>query len=114
MRNNSIKNQVEKILQTNIQSRNSDITLMIELWKTYYSDLLMNKKDTDEYAVNLRMLFTLPPQDNIKRYRAFFQNNEGKYLPTSLKVAKQRRIKENVWRSEMKIHKPVESYQHKD
>jgi hypothetical protein len=96
-----IKKQVEDILQTIPETRNSDITLMIELWKRFYSKLL-KKGSTGELGVWLEDLHRLPREDNIKRWRAKFQNDEGKYLPTLWSVAKQRKIEEEKWRDAMR------------
>lgn len=90
-----LKQQVKQILEQYPETRNNDITLTIKLWEVYYEL---------EYRVLLKgtihSLYYLPYQDNIKRYRAMFQA-KGQYLPTDWKIAKQRRIKEDVWRRSM-------------
>lgn len=49
--------------------------------------------------VELKNIMDLPREDNVKRIRAKIQNEEKKYLPTSLEVAKQRKINEEDWRA---------------
>lgn len=95
-----LKDQVEKVLQDTPETRNSDIALTIEVWKRYYSAFVGQTKSGDD-AIKLISLYQLPTQDNIKRIRAKFQNDELKYLPTKKEVAKQRRINEEVWRAQM-------------
>ena len=70
-------------------NRNSDIDLMVWIWKRYY-----NVQDT----ISLKQLYDLPTQENIKRHRARIQNEEKQFLPTSWEVAKGRRWKEQEWR----------------
>jgi len=95
-----LKSQVEFVLKEFPESRNSDITLMIELWKAYYPSKLKTGA-TGEKGVWLKDLYELPTQDNIKRIRAHFQNDLNLYLPTDPKVVKQRRISEDKWREFM-------------
>ena len=90
---------VENILRNVPESRNSDITLMIEIWKRYYPQRI-KKGASGEEGVWLRDLYDLPREDAVKRIRASF-NHEGKYFPTDWKVAKARGIKEDVWRQEL-------------
>ena len=49
--------------------------------------------------VELKNIMDLPREDNVKRIRAKFQNEEKKYLPTTLEVARQRKISEEEWRA---------------
>lgn len=93
------KTMVENILRNVPESRNSDITLMIEIWKKYYPEKL-KKGSTGELGVWVKDLYDLPREDGVKRIRASF-NHEGKYFPTDWKVAKGRGIKEDVWRQEL-------------
>lgn len=72
------------------QTRNSDITLMIVLWKEFFG-----VRD----SVDILRLYDLPREDRIKRIRARIQNEKNMYLPTSWEVAKQRKIEESKWRS---------------
>lgn len=95
-----LKSQVEFLLRTKPETRNSDITLMIEVWQTYYSSYL-KKGSTGEVGVWLKDLYDLPREDNIKRIRAHFQNDLNLYLPSDEKVAIQRRINEDKWREFM-------------
>ena len=49
--------------------------------------------------VELKNIMELPREDNVKRIRAKFQNEKKMYLPTSLEVARQRKISEEEWRA---------------
>lgn len=92
----TIKEMVEACLRNIPETRNSDITLMIEVWKRYYPQRISTVQDA-RLGVALASLYDLPREDNIKRVRATF-NHEGKYYPTDWKVAKGRGIKEDEWR----------------
>jgi len=89
----TLKNQVEHILETNPATRNSDITLMIYIWRTFHSRYIVD--DT----IKLDSLYELPREDNIKRIRATFQNEEGKYLPSDPEIRRKRGIREEQWRA---------------
>lgn len=90
----TIKEMVEACLRNIPETRNSDVTLMIEIWKRYFPHKLFS---VERLAVRLSDLYDLPREDNIKRVRAQF-NSEGKYYPTDWKVAKARGLKEDEWR----------------
>ena len=95
----TLQGQVEYILATIPETRNSDIALMVALWERFYPLLLVPTGKGS--MVFLSKLYDLPREDNIKRVRAKFQNELKQYLPTSLEVAKQRKINEEVWREAM-------------
>ncbi len=97
-----LKEQVEIILRDCVDSRNSDVTLMIRLWERFYSHYILENKATGAKGINIKSLYELPREDHIKRYRAHFQNDKSMYLPTSLEVVKQRRINQEVWRDKMR------------
>lgn len=92
----TLKNEIELVLQEIPESRNSDIALMIEVWRRFYGDKIRISDSGGEY-INLKVLYELPREDNIKRVRAAF-NAEGRYWPTDLKVARGRGILEDEWR----------------
>lgn len=92
----TVKEMVEACLRNIPETRNSDITLMIEIWRRYYPQRI-KKGTTGEEGIWLKDLYDLPREDNIKRVRATF-NSEGKYFPTDWEVAKGRGIKEDQWR----------------
>ena len=75
-----------------ISCRDSDISLMICIWIRWYS-----VSPLDDGTVHIRRLFDLPREDNIKRLRAVFQNDEGKWPPTSWEVAKRRGFERHAW-----------------
>jgi hypothetical protein len=95
-----LKQKVEAVLRDHPASRDSDITLTIEIWKRYYPSYLIQGA-SGTLAVRLNDLYNLPREDNVKRIRAHYQNDQLKYLPTTLAVAKQRKINEEVWRKIM-------------
>jgi len=101
----TLKAQVEQMLINYPEARDSDITLMILLWRQYFPSQIFRFQNGTEY-VAVNSLYDLPREDNIKRIRAKFQNDEGKYLPTKLEIALKRGIKENEWRSFMGYPQP--------
>jgi hypothetical protein len=100
MKKTKTKEMVETILRNIPDTRNSDITLMIEIWKHYFPQMLVQSQKTGDYAVVLTKLYDLPREDDIKRWRAKF-NSQGMYYPTDWEVAKHRGIKEDNWRQDM-------------
>lgn len=87
---NTLKKQVEYCLQEFPHTRNSDITLMLAVWQ------VSSGVEIDR-PFDLKRLYLLPTQENIKRIRAQF-NHEGLYWPTELKIARARGIQEDIWR----------------
>lgn len=87
---NTLKNQVEKILQEYPETRNSDITLMLKIWEVFHS--------TDG-MIETKKMYELPRHDAVKRIRAkFCQENKAWAIPTDWKIAKARKINEEKWR----------------
>lgn len=89
--------KVINILRDNPETRNSDVTLSITLWKKYYSELIFTSKSSVDY-IPLSRLYELPREDNIKRIRAKIQNIERKFLPTSEVVFLKRAANSKEWR----------------
>ena len=100
MGNIKLRDKVWFILDSKPSTRNCDIKLMIAIWEFYHSELV------EDGQVLLQDLHKLPREDHIKRYRAKF-NAQGRYLPTEEKVAKARKINEDVWREKMRLDKKV-------
>lgn len=96
----NLQEMVETILRNMPATRNSDITLMICLWKKYYPQFIINLDLEAQNVVSLEHLYELPREDTIKRIRAKL-NAEGKYYPTEWSVAKRRGLKEDEWRVEL-------------
>ncbi len=96
----TLKGQVEHTLQVHEQTRNSDIALTLALWIRFYPQFIRRGK-TGEEGVWLKDIFNLPREDNVKRIRAKFQNEENKYLPTDPKVREARGIAEDEWRAHL-------------
>lgn len=96
----SIKNlkiAVLGCLQDYPKARDSDQYLTIMVWMRHFPSRIVELPDGSK-AVRLRDVMEMPREDTIKRVRAIIQNDEGKWLPTSLAVAKKRKINEEVWR----------------
>ena len=91
----TLKGQVEHCLKNYPDTRNSDITLTIQIWREFYPEKVIGE------AVALKDLYELPREDNVKRARAYFQNDKKLYWPTSLEIAKKRGILEDEWRVAM-------------
>lgn len=100
-RQQTLDKQVRAILQNHEPSRNSDITLMIQLWIRFYPSLVkkITTLGSTQLYVRLTDLRELPREDNIKRVRAKIQNVEKKYVPTNPEVAKKRGWEIEAWRN---------------
>lgn len=96
MKRGVLEQQIIKVLESDPQSRNSDIRLTQLVWGRFYNDLLTVIEG--ETYVDLNSLFELPREDNIKRIRAKIQNVTKKYLPTDPAVAQKRGWEEQEWR----------------
>lgn len=94
---NDLTTQVTEVLASTPKARDSDQYLTLVIWATYYKSRLF-KNEKGATSVQLADIMELPREDNVKRIRAKIQNEQHKYLPTSLEVAKQRRINEDEWR----------------
>jgi hypothetical protein len=97
------KQMVLTVLENVQESRNSDITLMIEIWKRYYPQVIRKGKE-GELGVYLKDLYSLPREDHVKRIRAHIQNDLNKFLPTDPIVVRERRINEERWREYMSVN----------
>lgn len=94
-----LKSQIEYVLSVDEKTRNSDIELMIEVWKRFYPDHI-RKGSNGDLGIYLQDLYKVPYQDSIKRIRAMIQS-EGKYLPTKKTIAEKRRINMDMWHKAM-------------
>lgn len=95
----TLKEQVSETLDLFIETRNSDVTLMITLWERYYPEYIQHVDGV--VHIKLLDLYELPRESTIVRIRAQIQNDEGKYLPTEWKIAKQRGINEDAWKKSL-------------
>lgn len=102
----NLKEKILWILSEDEQSRNSDIRLTQMIWYKFHNSKLV-KLDDGTQAVRLRDLFDLPREDNIKRLRAKIQNEEHKFLPTTMEVRKKRKINERIWHDYMSPSNPA-------
>jgi len=103
---NELKNKILAILKQYPQARDSDQWLTLQIWCTYYPSRIKADENKKRY-VYLRDVLDLPREDHIKRIRAIIQNEEGKYLPTTLEVARKRKISEEDWREYVKRQPPL-------
>lgn len=90
---------VEERLKNVPETRNSDITLMLSIWRCYFPTRIRTG-NTGEEGVWLKDLYELPREDNVKRIRAKFNAN-GQYLPTEWEIAKARGVAEEEWREHL-------------
>lgn len=102
----NLKEKILWVLSEDEQSRNSDIRLTQMIWYRFHNDKII-KLDDGTAVVRLKDLFDLPREDNIKRVRAKIQNEENKFLPTSIEVRKQRKINERLWHDYMSPSNPA-------
>lgn len=98
MARNELKNQIIKILTDFPQSRDSDQYLTIKLWCIFYPSRII-REEGKEPTIRLKDVMDMPREDHVKRIRAIIQNEEHRFLPTSLEVAKQRKINEAEWKA---------------
>lgn len=98
----TLKSMVYQVLQDYPQSRNSDQWLTLKVWCNYYPTRIHTNELTNSKYIFLRDVMDLPREDLIGRVRRIIQNIDNKFLPTSLEVAKQRKINEGVWREYIK------------
>jgi len=94
----TLKEQVEDILKTIPETRNSDIKLTLNIWVKFFPEKV--KIVDEERYVKMKDLYDLPREDNVKRIRAKF-NEKRLYLPTNPEVLRRRRLKEQEWRQDM-------------
>ncbi len=93
---NNLTKQVLEILEKYPETRNSDIALTMQVWKTYYPKVLFITGSNE--AILLKDLFVLPREDHIKRIRAVIQNEEHRFLPTDINVLIERAKISKEWR----------------
>jgi hypothetical protein len=91
----TLHDQVKELLYWEPETRNSDTLLTVKVWQRFYGI-------PDGYVAVPQLMEVMreAPPDNIKRYRAYFQNDKDhpKFLPTRWEVAKMRRWKEDDWK----------------
>lgn len=98
-----LTDQILVVLEKYPETRNDDIELTIQVWKSFYTEFIIKPGEYPEekWRVELQNLRNLPREDNIKRIRAKIQNDEGKFLPTKWDVAKKRKIAKLIWEEQM-------------
>ena len=88
--------QIRATLAIDEQSRNSDIRLTHVIWARYYPKYV--KTIDGKMYVEMKAMYDLPREDNIKRIRAKIQNELHEFLPTDPEVAKKRGWEIDEWR----------------
>lgn len=88
-----LDSKVRAVLDEHPETRNSDITLTIKIWREYY--------DVHGAFLAIDRLYELPSVDDVKRIRAKIQNEEKLYPPTDWKIAKKRHWLEDEWKRAM-------------
>lgn len=101
----NLKDKILFCLERYPETRNSDILLTRAVWYEFHNSKLfeMNGKK----AVLLESLMDLPREDHVKRIRAKIQNEEKRFLPTDLKILKQRKLLAEEWRFNMMPSNPA-------
>lgn len=94
-----LKRQVGYVLNLFPRTRNSDVALMLQLWKLFYPDEL------DGDFVSLQALYRLPKLTSITRVRAKIQNEYGLFAP-SAEVQELRRARGEEVAEEMAADQP--------
>ena len=109
----SLKEKILHCLKIQPQTRNSDISLTNFIWLEYHRHKLFQNGRGD-WCVKIKDLYDLPSQDDCKRWRAKIQNHptNPRFLPTDLRIAKQRKINEELWRSVMGYNKELRTLAH--
>lgn len=93
-----LRNQILQILEEHPRARDNDTYLTLKIWSTFY-EKYCDKTDPKNPSVHFQdILTTLPREDNVKRIRAKIQNEEHKFLPTTIEVVRARKQNEDVWR----------------
>lgn len=92
----TLDDQVRYCLDKYPETRNSDITLTMHIWKEFYKNKLGVIDGV--LAIRLRDLFDLPREDNVKRVRAHIQNDLKEFVPTNWEIAKKRKWLQHDWK----------------
>lgn len=80
----TLERMVWSVLKHFPETRNSDITLTQQVWKSFYPQYLLEQNG--KTYINIENLFNVPREDNIKRIRAKIQNVDRQWLPTDVKI----------------------------
>lgn len=94
----NLKKVVEEMLEKYPATRNSDVFLTLTIWHQFYNDQL--RQIDDKIFVDFYAIQFLPTESAIGRVRRKIQES-GKFPPTSLAVAMERKWNEEEWRKAM-------------
>lgn len=90
-----LKEKILYVLEREPETRNDDALLTFKIIHAYYPDEV--KLIDNKWFISTKALRAVR-EDCVKRLRAVIQNEESRFLPTTLEVAKKRKINEQVWR----------------
>ena len=94
---NALKAKVLATLERYPETRNDDVVLTLQIWKSYYYQRIITGQNGHQY-IDLAAVRDLPREDHVKRVRAVIQNEERKFLPITVEVAIKRGMSEEEWR----------------
>jgi len=96
----TLKDEVTNVLRDYPATRNDDALLALYVWWRRMPDAF-RQIDNKWYIEVSSITSGLPREDNIKRIRAFIQNEERQYLPTDLYVLAKRAKRADNWKEEI-------------
>lgn len=86
----SIKELVEKLLETEPNTRNDDKLLTYRVFEE------ISRAHGEGIFISFKLWNTLPAFETVKRCRAYIQNNEGRFLPTDPKALRLRKRRQKT------------------
>lgn len=87
------KQRVAKVLEKYWGTRNDDRDLYAHYIYTFHPHYIQKDADGEPY-IRLKDFRKLPSMESVRRARQIIQNDDGKFLPTSEEVRKERGMKE--------------------
>jgi len=93
-------NEVLFTLANDPESRNDDSRLICVLWNHYYPSKTL-KTDQGDGVLFRDIVRSLPKFSSVERARRVIQNNLALFPPTDKKIAKKRKLNEELWRESL-------------
>jgi hypothetical protein len=86
MKKGELKKIILEVLSNTPKARDDDQYLTLCIWNRYFKSKMLTipGDPLKKTYVALTDILVLPREDNVKRIRAVIQNDEGKFLPTTL------------------------------
>jgi hypothetical protein len=101
----ALKERVRNILMNYSDTRNSDDAICIQLWKTYYPQLIVEGRDSfmgsRKDMIYLKSMFDLPSHSDISRARRHVVEHDPTLKPTDPVVIRERRKREDKVKSDL-------------